>query len=371
LGFCADKDLFGKISEFYPGNQPTLSRGRFMVPVFSCHSGKVSTTFPKTSASDCYPSEQEPAMHDTRKSVVITGASSGIGRACVLRLSQAGWQVFATVRKEQDREKLQHQPGIFPLIIDMQDAETIKAAAAQVEAQLQGRGLDGLVNVAGIGMVRPLEYASMHEVREIFEVNFFGQVEVIQAFSRLIRKQRGRIVNITTVGVNLALPFGSLLNASKSAFAMVNDSLRLELHPFGVRVSAIEPGAISTAAVDKTLGDLERVIEALPPEAQEQYGSIIRNFGRRGYEMEKNGSPPEVVAAAVHHALTSSRPRIRYRVGKHAKLLATLPKILPESLLDVIRLRMTGLSTPAEERGGRVRDRSRARISVQPVRSRP
>lgn len=308
-------------------------------------------------------------MNESRRSVVITGASSGIGRASVERMSQAGWQVFAAVRKEKDRERLQHEPNVFPVIMDLQRAETITAAAAQVESQLQGRGLEGLVNVAGIGMLRPLEYAPMSDVREIFEINFFGQVEVIQAFSPLLRKQRGRVVNITTVGVNMALPFGSLLNASKSAFGMVNDSLRLELHPFGVRVCAIEPGAISTPAVDKTLGDIERVIESLPPEAQAQYGSIIRNFARRGYAMEKNGSPPEVVAAAVHHALTSSRPRIRYRVGKHAKLLAALPKILPESLLDVIRLRLTGLSTPAPERTPKSKTESPERIGVQSIRT--
>jgi NAD(P)-dependent dehydrogenase (short-subunit alcohol dehydrogenase family) len=253
--------------------------------------------------------------------------------------------------------------------MDLQRSETITAAAVQVESQLQSRGLDGLVNVAGIGMLRPIEYAPMRDIREIFEINFFGQVEVIQAFCRLLRKQRGCIVNITTVGVNLALPFGSLLNASKSAFAMVNDSLRMELHPFGVRVCAIEPGAISTPAVDKTLGDVERVIESLPPDAQAQYGPAIRNFARRGYEMEKSGSPPEVVAKAVHHALTSNRPRIRYRVGKHAKLLAALPKILPESLLDLIRLRMSGLSTPAASRKVKTTKRSPERMGVQSVRT--
>lgn len=310
-------------------------------------------------------------MHEPRRSVLITGASSGIGRACVEQMSQTGWQVFASVRKEKDREKLQHIPGVHPVMMDLQDAESITAAAAQVESQLHGRGLDGLVNVAGIGMLGPLEYAPMHDVREIFEINFFGQVEVIQAFCRLLRKQRGRIVNITTVGVNFALPFGSLLNASKTAFAMVNDSLRLELHPFGVRVCAIEPGAISTPAVDKTLGDIERVIGSLPPEAQARYGSIIRNFARRGYEMEKNGSPPEVVAKAVHHALTSNRPRIRYRVGKHAKLLATLPKILPESLLDLIRLRLSGLSTPAGERRPKRKSVSNSGPSIRTVRMNP
>jgi NAD(P)-dependent dehydrogenase (short-subunit alcohol dehydrogenase family) len=261
-------------------------------------------------------------------------------------MSRAGWQVFATVRKEADRDKLRSEfaNNVYPVLMDVENESSIAAAAGEIESQVSGHGLDGLVNVAGIGMVRPIEYASMQDLRQIFEVNFFGQVATIQAFARSLRKQRGRIVNVTTVGVNLALPFGGLLNASKSAFAKVSDTLRLEMHPFGVRVCAVEPGAIATPAVEKTLGDLEGIISNLPPEAQAQYGSLIRNFGRRGYAMEKNGSPPDVVAAAVHHALTSSRPRIRYRVGKHAKLLSMLPRILPESVMDALLRNMLGIS---------------------------
>jgi len=231
-------------------------------------------------------------------------------------------------------------------MMDVESGASIAAAAAQVSSQLGGRGLDGLVNVAGIGMVRPLEYAASHDLHEIFEVNFFGQIAIIQAFLGSIKENRGRIVNITTVGVNIAIPFGGLLNASKSAFAMLSDTLRLELHPFGVRVCAVEPGSIATPAVEKTLGNIEEVIADLPLKGQAQYGSMLRTFARRAETTEKNGSPPDVVARAVHHALTSSRPRIRYRVGKHAKLLATLPKIFPESVLDAIRVRMFGLSSP-------------------------
>jgi NAD(P)-dependent dehydrogenase (short-subunit alcohol dehydrogenase family) len=267
-------------------------------------------------------------------------------------MSLTGWRVFATVRKHVDFDKLRcgEHPGIVPVMMDMQDSSSISSAAREIETNLAGHGLDGLVNVAGIGLVRPLEYASVADVREIFEINFFGQLAIIQALLRLVRQNRGRIVNITTVGVNLAIPFGALLNASKSAFAMMSDTLRLEMHPFGVRVCAVEPGAISTPAVDKTLGDLGQVIASLSPEAQAQYGPIIRNFGQRAYAMEKNGSSPAVVAQAVHHALTSDRPRIRYRVGKHAKLLATLPKILPESVMDAIRIRMFGLTPSAGNR---------------------
>jgi NAD(P)-dependent dehydrogenase (short-subunit alcohol dehydrogenase family) len=290
-------------------------------------------------------------MPTSQRIVVITGASSGIGWSSVARMRRGGWKVFATVRKESDRDKLRADfpENVYPVLMDVENEASIAAAARDIDSQLAGRGLEGLVNVAGIGMVRPLEYASLKDVRQIFEINVFGQVAVTQALSSVLRKARGRIVNITSVGVNLAIPFGGLLNASKSAFAKISDTLRLEMHSFGVRVIAIEPGAISTPAVDKTLGDLEQVIRNLPPEAQTQYGALIRKMGRRGYQMEKSGSSPDVVAAAVHHALSASRPRIRYRVGKHATLLATLPKILPESLMDALLRKMLGLSD-ADER---------------------
>jgi NAD(P)-dependent dehydrogenase (short-subunit alcohol dehydrogenase family) len=279
-------------------------------------------------------------------------------------MSQVGWQVFATVRKESDRDKLRADFGsnVYPVLLDVEDETSITAAAAEIGAKLAGMGLDGLVNVAGVGMVRPVEYAPLKDLRRIFQINVFGQIAVTQAFSRLLREARGRIVNITSVGVNVAIPFGGLLNASKSAFAKLSDTQRLEMYSFGVRVIAIEPGAIATPAVEKTLGDLEEVIRNLPAEAQEQYGAMIRKMGRRGYEMEKNGSSPAVVASAVHDALTAKRPRLRYRVGKHAKLLATLPKLLPESAMDALLRRMLGLS----DAGGKPKP-SRPERRLRPV----
>ena len=307
-------------------------------------------------------------MSSPQKTVVISGASSGVGRSCVARMSQAGWRVLATVRKEADRDKLRSEGrDIYPVILDVESEASISAATQDIASQLNGEGLDGLVNVAGIGTVRPLEYASLRDVRQIFEINVFGQIAITQALARLLRKNQGRVVNITSVGVNLAIPFGGLLNASKSAFGMMSDTLRLEMHPFGVRVCAVEPGAIATPAVEKTLGDIEKVIAMLPDEAQAQYGAMLRTFARKAYAMEKSGSPPDVVARAVHHALTSSRPQIRYRVGKHAKLLAFLPKVLPESLLDSLRLKMFGLSAPAGARESKKKNTGSTTPPLRPV----
>ncbi|HTR67145.1 MAG TPA: SDR family oxidoreductase [Terriglobales bacterium] len=286
-------------------------------------------------------------MQTVKKSVLITGASSGIGRASVLQMSAAGWQVFATLRKPQEIEKLRAEAiaGVIPVLLDVEDRPSIKTAAEQITAQVAPSGLDGLVNVAGIGMVRPLEYATERDMQKIFDVNVFGQIAVIQAFLPLLRRNRGRIVNISSVGAHIAIPFGGLLNASKSAFGILSDTLRLELHPFGIRVITIEPGSIATPAVEKTLGNVEGVIAELPEQGCAEYGGMLRNLTRIGYQREMNGSPPAEVARAIYEALTKPQPRIRYHVGKDAKLLTFLPRILPDWLLDAMRYRKLGLTS--------------------------
>ena len=144
-------------------------------------------------------------------------------------------------------------------MMDVEDRSSIITAAQQVAAQVGGSGLDGLVNVAGIGIVGPVEYVTARDLQRIFDVNVFGQIAVTQAFLPLIREKRGRIANISSVGAHIAIPFAGLLNASKSAFGCFSDTLRLELRPFGIRVITIEPGSIATPAVEKTLGDVEGV----------------------------------------------------------------------------------------------------------------
>jgi NAD(P)-dependent dehydrogenase (short-subunit alcohol dehydrogenase family) len=282
-----------------------------------------------------------------KKTVVITGASSGIGRASVTYMVEAGWRVLATVRKSADAEKLHSEggPNVTPVMMDVADRLSVMAAAAQVASEVAGRGLHALVNVAGIGRVRPVECITPADLQEVFDINVFGQLAVTQAFLPLLHKARGRVVNISSVGAHIAVPFGSLINASKAAFGIFNDTLRLELRPFGIFVSVIEPGAIRTPAVNKTLGDVESIIASLPPDAAARYGEMLLGFVARAYEREMNGSSPEVVADAVRRALTARRPRIRYRVGKHATVLTTLPRVLPDRLLDALLLRIAGLPT--------------------------
>ena len=303
---------------------------------------------------------------DGRRAVVVTGASSGIGRATVSMLAKSGWRVFATVRMSADGERLRAEIGesVTPLIMDVTDRVAIEQAAEQVSLQLQSRGLDALVNVAGIGMLRPLEYATVEEMREIFEMNVFGQIAVTQAFPPLLRRAQGRIVNIGSVGSHIAIPFGSLLNASKSAFRSMNDSLRMELRSSGVSVVMVEPGAIKTPAVEKTLGDVDGVISRLPLEGAAEYSGMLRKAAAKAYEMESHGSDPKVVAEVIVGALTKERPRTHYPAGKHSRILALLPIVIPAVLLDVLLLKALGLPTKRKSTVRSLGERRSPRLAV-------
>lgn len=281
----------------------------------------------------------------TDRAVLITGASSGIGRATALLLAQRGFAVFASVRRTSDGTALHEQSrgAIIPIQLDVTDRAQIAAAAGTVEARLAGRGLHGLVNNAGIATPAPVEYISDEVLRRQFEVNVFGQVAVIQAFLPLIRQARGRIVNIGSVGSHIAVPFGGALCASKAAFSLLSDALRLELRSFGIHVCLIEPGAIHTPAVDKTLGDVEALVRALPHDGIARYAEKLRAFVQRGHAREAHGSPPELVAQSILRALTARSPRPRYPVGTDARKLSALPRVLPDRVLDLLRLRALGL----------------------------
>ena len=283
------------------------------------------------------------------RSVVITGASSGIGRATALRLSRNGWRVIGAVRKESDAQTIRWETKgrIDTILLDVTDRESIDRAAGEVGERLSGRGLDGLFNNAGIGTTAPVEYTPLDKVREIFEVNLFGQIAMIQAFLPLIRKAKGRIINNGSVGDHITPPFGGPLASVKAAFASISAALRLELRPQGIEVCLIEPGSINTPAVEKTLGGVEQTIAALPPEGAALYGEAMRRMARTFARNEHAGSPPEAVAAVVERALNDRHPRTRYPAGKDSIKLALLARFLPEKLLDIAILRTFGLLKPA------------------------
>jgi NAD(P)-dependent dehydrogenase (short-subunit alcohol dehydrogenase family) len=200
-----------------------------------------------------------------RGAVMITGTSSGIGRACAIGLAKAGFRVFAGVRKQADGDALgQLAAGkLTPVLIDVTDAATVIAAAQEVAVSVGASGLAGLVNNAGIAVTWPMEAIPSDVLRKQYDINVFGQVTVIQTFMPLLRMAAGRIVNIGSIGDRITMPFGAPLTSSKSAFASITEGLRLELRPWGIHVILIEPASIHSEAVDKMEADAEQTLRQL------------------------------------------------------------------------------------------------------------
>jgi NAD(P)-dependent dehydrogenase (short-subunit alcohol dehydrogenase family) len=275
---------------------------------------------------------------------VVTGSSTGIGRACALHLDRLGFKVFAGVRAQEAGERLRREASgpLEPLILDVTDPEHVARAADRVSREAGG-GLAGLVNNAGIGVGGPLEVVPVSDFRHQIEVNLIGQVAVTQVFIPALRRARGRLVFISSIGGLLATPFMSPYHASKFGIEAVGDTLRLELRPFGVKVSIVEPGAIATPIWEKGSATAKAIRGSLSAEGEELYGkSLARAEERLGQNAER-GAPPEKVATAVAHALTARRPRTRYPVGADAKTMAALKRVLPDRVRDRLVARATGI----------------------------
>jgi NAD(P)-dependent dehydrogenase (short-subunit alcohol dehydrogenase family) len=282
------------------------------------------------------------------ESVVVTGTSSGIGRATALALAAEGYRVFAGVRRNTDGESLVNSAHllrgqIVPVILDVTDTASIAQAVATVARAVGSRGLAGLVNNAGIGMTWPVEAIPLDELRWAYEVNVFGQVAVIQAFLPLLRAGAGRLINIGSIGDRLSLPFGAPLISSKWALASITESLRLELRPWGIHVVLIEPASIRTEAVDKVEADAKRVLSQMNDTDRRLYATAYESMTTRAMAREQHGSNPSVVARVVLRALTARRPRTRYIVGKDAYRLAFIARWVPDRLFDRIRIKLFGL----------------------------
>jgi NAD(P)-dependent dehydrogenase (short-subunit alcohol dehydrogenase family) len=276
------------------------------------------------------------------RSVLVTGASTGIGRATALRLDRDGWRVFAGVRREEDAEALGAAAGhLTPLMLDVTDAEQIAAAAARIGGATDGR-LDGLVNNAGAAFPSPLETIPIDDFRRQIEVNLTGQVAVTQALLPQIRTARGRIVFISSIGGRIAFPMTGAYHAAKFGIEAVGDVFRRELRPWGISVSIVEPGSIDTKIWESgertgdEIGERSPQREALYGRAVERYRKLSRATGARGI-------PPEKVGEAIEHALTASRPRPRYLVGLDAKLQARLSAVVPARAFDRILARAMNL----------------------------
>jgi NAD(P)-dependent dehydrogenase (short-subunit alcohol dehydrogenase family) len=283
----------------------------------------------------------------THPHVLVTGASSGIGRATALRLATSGCHVFAGVRKPADGTALADAAAgeLTPLLLDVTDTQQITAAVKTIAGHVGDAGLAGLVNNAGIGLFGPLELIPIEQFRRQLEVNVTGQLAVTQAFLPLLRRARGRIIMIGSIGARFTPPFVGPLAASKSALATIGEALRQELAPWDIRVVVVEPASVRTEAVGKLERDARQLMDRATPTGRALYQDAFRRLVATFAAQHEKGSPPEVVAEAVAHALTTPQPRARYLVGKNSRCMAILAT-LPTPVLDALRRRQAHQPAP-------------------------
>jgi NAD(P)-dependent dehydrogenase (short-subunit alcohol dehydrogenase family) len=274
------------------------------------------------------------------QSVLITGASTGIGKACAHYLDGRGIRVFAGVRRQADGDRLEKEANqIEPVLIDVTDAESIENSVTTIEDSLGGEGLLGIVNNAGVVVGGPLELLPIDRLRMQLEVNLIGQVAVTQAFLPFLRRAQGRVVNMSSISGRIAAPMLGPYALSKFALEAFSDSLRRELHPWGIHVSVVEPGAIATPIWRKSIDRVDDVLAGMPEQTRQLYGEGIERAREAAIKMSEEAVPAVEVAEVVYHALTSPKPRTRYLVGKDAKIAARLAWLLPDRVMDWVMRR--------------------------------
>lgn len=279
------------------------------------------------------------------KAVVVTGASTGIGAACVSLLVENGFLVFASVRREADADALvaHHGASVIPLLFDVTDADAVAAAARDVETRLGGETLAGLVNNAGVAVPGPLLHLPIDDFRRQIEINLVAQLQVIQAFAPLLgagaqrRGAPGRIVNMSSVAGRFAAPFLGAYATSKFGLEGMSDVLRRELTVYGVDVVLIEPGMIATPIWDKAEETDLAMFEGTA------YAAPGRRMLKWLVEAGRRAPGPEVVARAVLRALTDRRPPVRIPIVRNRFTGYTLRSLLPARFVDWLTARRLGL----------------------------
>lgn len=272
------------------------------------------------------------------KSIIITGASSGLGESISIRFAQEGWLVFAGVRNEEDAQSLREkEANIEPLFLDVSSPEQISAAVESVSEKLAGQTLSGLVNNAGIAKIAPLALQDIDEFIQHFEVNAFGGLRMAQAFLPLLgtdeslKGDPGRIINITSVGGELPSPFLGAYTASKHAMESITDSLRRELLVYGIDSISIGPGSVKTPIWKKA-----KEADAAGQYKGTAWEDSIKTFLDVMIEGGEDGLETEYIADVVYEAMTAEKPKARYAPVPNKLINYTLPTMLPERLVDKI-----------------------------------
>jgi NAD(P)-dependent dehydrogenase (short-subunit alcohol dehydrogenase family) len=290
------------------------------------------------------PSEADAKIR--RRFILVTGTSSGIGRACAIRLACEGFGVVASVRNDADAKSIEREGrntplGIYSVKFDVTDGASVLNAFSQIRAYVGIDGLCGLVNNAGICVVGPSECISLDDWRKQFDVNFFGMISVTQAMLPLLRihnqahgRWSARIVNMSSITGEVSTPLFGAYSASKFAVGALSDALRLELQGDGIRVCIIIPGTIRSEIWRKERECVDAIAPGSP--ARRMYGKLIDNVAEYVFQCAEKAIPADRVAQAVQKCFTSRRPRVRYRVGWEAGVGSHARKFLPDRLFDLL-----------------------------------
>lgn len=273
--------------------------------------------------------------------VLVTGAARGIGRASVDRLAREGWTVFAGVRRDSDGASLVDAFGehVQPITLDITDADNVASLTSQLP-----ESLDAVVNNAGVVVGGPVEALSPDELRRQLEVNVIGQVAVTQAALPRLRHSRGRVVFVSSLSGRIATPMTGAYNASKFALEAIADSLRMELWPWGVSVSVVEPAQTDTDMWRNADDQLDQTVASVSPEHRELYAAHIEGFRRAIPKSQRIAAPAAKVADTIVRALTDRRPRPRYIVGAAPRMQYAATRLMPTSVLDNVIRRQSGIT---------------------------
>lgn len=286
-----------------------------------------------------------------KKTILITGATAGIGRHAALELVRLGHHVIATGRREKALDELQKEARAIVadtggagkldvLRIDVTDDASVEASVAMVNELTGGHGVDVLVNNAGYGQMGPLESVTSADLRKQFETNVFGLMAMTRAYVPQMRKRgSGRVVNVGSIGGRFTFPLMGAYNATKYAVESLSDALRCELAPFGIDVAIVEPGPIKTEfnAVAMDTIDADRM-------SSSPYAPILAQADKVKARFDSRAAGPEVTTRAIVHASTARRPKVRYVVPPMLAVALTVLSILPTRLVDAIMRAAAGLT---------------------------
>jgi NAD(P)-dependent dehydrogenase (short-subunit alcohol dehydrogenase family) len=270
---------------------------------------------------------QEKKMEDTDKTVLITGASSGIGLETALHFYDRGWNVVATMRNPQKRRTKLHEKGLPDLVhLDVMDADSIRSAIAYTLDKYQK--IDVLVNNAGYAIYGPFEATTPEQTGRQFDTNVFGLMEVTRQLLPLFRRQRnGVLVNVTSMGGRIGFPLYTIYNSTKWALEGFSEALHYELKPLNIKVKVIEPGVVKTDFYDRSMDNVDC------SEMAGDYDNILKRGEKRsGDKVLQNASEPYVVARVIYKAATDGSWRLRYTVGLDAWQVGLMRRLLPDRL---------------------------------------